>query len=585
MGEQGVCSGKKGGIMDESLRDLFPDFIEETADILTRVGETLKTFGDLPSEAEREAAVADMFRGVHTIKGGCAMFGLNELKEFSHKIEALLGAFRGKAVTLTADRIQTFVRALDKIDEGLRAAEAQFRGVPAVENPTPLEVAAVSVEMPVDRPMEKPAPLATHELVPAAQQGAVEVLRVPLSLVSTALNNIWEVFLIRNQIGYLFEKEKEYLKDRLDLLQSWENLDSALKRHISELESAVMAMRMTSVKPLFSRMEKAVRSYLTSHPDKKIEFKTAGERTELDKKVMDMLGEPLIHLIRNAMDHGVEKAEERVKRGKSETGTILLAAEALADRVVVTVSDDGNGINGDKLVQKAQEKGIDVASFLKSAMPVDLIFCPGFSTAEVVTDVSGRGVGMDVVKHSIDELGGSIEIRTEIGKGTHFIISLPLSLSVIFSTLFEVGGELYGANIGLIVEICRMNRALIKKSNGASYILFREKFLEVYDLAEFLGKATLIREEDDFDVTLLVIRIKGEFVAVLVGGVRQNIEIVVKPVPELLPRYSFVQGMSILPTGQAVFILALDKVVEAIHMSKRISGKDVQKREVDVAAQ
>jgi len=563
--------------MDDGLKLLFPEFLQEAYDILANVQATLKQFAVV---AEKDQLLESIFRGVHTIKGGCGMFELHEVKEVAHKLENDLGGFRGKVEGLTPDVIVTVQKTIDKIEDLLKEGEAKFHG----QSPSqPKSVSVLTQAVPAAQITAKES-LSSTTTAPSSVSATapVDVLRVPLPHVTNALNNIWEVFLIRNQLEYLFEQEKSYLKSRIEFLQSWELLDSALKRNISELESTLMAMRMSSVKSLFSRMEKVVRSYLDSTPEKNIVFETAGETTELDKKVIDMLGEPLIHLVRNAMDHGIETKENRIAAGKAGDGRIILSAEAMADRVLVRIKDDGKGIDGAKLIEKAEAKGLDVSAFKTgSVSPVDIIFMPGFSTAEKVTDVSGRGVGMDAVRDSIGELGGRIEIDTIVGQGSTFSIYLPLSLSVIPATVFRVNSGVYGANVGTVIEVCRIMPKELQMSNGNLYYFFRGKYILCFDLTTVISKDKYMLEEPD--VSLFVVKYKRELVALRISDVNENTEVVVKPVPSLLPRYSFVQGMSILPTGKAIFILSFDALIDAIS-AKRGRPKELNKRELENAA-
>lgn len=557
--------------MEDSLKELFPDFLQEAYDTLSRVQETLKR---LPATHEKDSLLEDLFRGIHTVKGGCGMFELHQIKDIAHKLETALSGFRGKAIALAPDKIIKIQKTVDVIEDLLRKEDARFHGLSEQNSDKTASADYVPCSQDIDKGSQVTAvPSQRGESLPSKENpkgptsgAAVEVLRVPLHHISNALNNIWEVFLIRNQLEYLFEKERPHLKSRIEFLQSWEALDSALKRNISELESTLMAMRMSSVKGLFTRMEKVVRSYLDSCSDKDIVFETNGESTELDKKVIDMLGEPLIHLIRNAMDHGIETMEARANAGKSPTGKILLSAEAMADRVLVRIQDDGKGIDGGKLIEKAKAKGLDVSSFIKgNASPVEIIFMPGFSTAEKLTDVSGRGVGMDAVRHSIAELGGSVEIETQVGKGSIFSINLPLSLSVIPATVFQINSDLYGSNIGSIVEICRVLPEEIKSSNGNLHYYFRGKYIPVYDLTAIIS-TTQVSDAGvpPAEISLFITKYKHELVAIMVSDIIENTEVVVKPLPELLPKYSFVQGMSILPTGKAIFILSFDALLDVI---------------------
>lgn len=386
-----------------------------------------------------------------------------------------------------------------------------------------------------------------------------DVLRVPTENVNDALNSIWEIFLLRNQIAYLFEKNKEFLRSNVDMSQEWEILDNALKRNIAELESTAMSMRMNDLSSLFSRMKKVVRSY-QKNSGKNIVFETSGDDIELDKKVIDMLGEPLIHLVRNAMDHGVESPEIRQKAGKAVSGLIKLSAKSMSDKVVIKIQDDGKGIDVNKILEKAKEKGVDTTHIKSEEDAVNLIFSAGFSTAEKVTDVSGRGVGMDAVRRSIQKLGGEVFIETEVGKGSTFNIELPLSMAVISSILFEVNGKSYGSSIDNLVEICRESNNILEENNGSVLFPYRGEYLECFDLREFF-KADDREKENSRDVaTFCILEVNGKKSAIQVDKVTKHTDIVVKETKGVFPEVDCINGVSILATGEPIFVVSLTKI-------------------------
>ncbi len=213
---------------------------------------------------------------------------------------------------------------------------------------------------------------------------------MPVSRIADAMSGISEVFMVRNQLVHLMERFRAGELDGTDVLQSWDLLDSALRRGVGDIERATMSMRMTSMHGVFTRMGRVVQSYV-AQARKQILFKTRGEETELDKKVLDALSEPLVHLIRNAMDHGIELPDARESVGKPRQGTITLSARMTGSEVLIEIADDGKGIDPKRILKSAQEKGIDTSKVTDDRSAVELIFLPGFSTAEAVSDVSGRG--------------------------------------------------------------------------------------------------------------------------------------------------------------------------------------------------
>lgn len=395
-----------------------------------------------------------------------------------------------------------------------------------------------------------------------AKKPKQNVVRVPIEKINQVLNSVWEIFLIRNQISYLFEKNKSIANKNLDIFQDWEILDNTLQRNISELESTAMSMRMTTLDSLFSRMKKVVRTYLGSS-DKQINFQTTGEGIELDKKVLDMLGEPLIHLVRNAMDHGIENVDDRKLKHKSEMGNVTLSAEMLSDKVILKLTDDGNGIDGDRLLEKAKDKNIDVSWIKEKSDAIDLIFSSGFSTAEQVTDVSGRGVGMDVVRRSIHQLGGDIYVSTELNKGSVFTIELPLSMSVISSILFEVNDCTYAASINNVIEICRETEDVFDRNNNDVFYSYRGQYIKCYDLRDHFGDRKSDAENDSL-FSICILNINDEVVAVQVEKVIKHTTIVVKEMSGLFPKINCVTGVSILATGDPIFVISMIRALSFI---------------------
>lgn len=341
--------------------------------------------------------------------------------------------------------------------------------------------------------------------------------------------------------------------------QEWELMDNALKRNVSELEATTMNMRMTDLSSLFKRMEKVVRSYVSSS-HKKIIFETEGEDIELDKKVIDMLGEPMIHLVRNAMDHGIESPEERIKAKKLETGTIRLKAKSQSGKVVISIEDDGKGIDGEKILKSAINKGLDCSHINGPDEAVQLIFAAGFSTAEEVTDVSGRGVGMDAVKQSIEQLGGDVKISTAVGKGSTFNVSLPLSMSVVSSIIFKVNGNSYGASINSLIEVCRESENVLNENNNITLFPYRGEFLNCYDLRSvFSGEI-----KNDEKLTVCILDFEGEKAAFRVDNVFKHTEIVVKETKGYFPKIDYINGVSILATGEPIFVISMGKIYRDI---------------------
>lgn len=395
-----------------------------------------------------------------------------------------------------------------------------------------------------------------------SQNTTQEYLRVPLHLVNDSLNNVWEIFLIKNQISYFLKQVSSHSLNLKDFIQKWEFLDIAFNRNINELENKVMKMRMTNLKPLFSRMSKIVRSYSEDHPEKQIHFVVEGEHVELDKKINDHLNEPLVHLVRNAIDHGIESIEERIANKKPKEAQLSIRAISTTDRIKIIVSDDGKGIDIEALIEKAFEKGRIKNKQFNEYEALQLIYLPGVSTSESISDISGRGMGMDAVKRSIIEMGGEIDLYTKKNKGSEFIISLPASLSVVPSIVMEVNEQKFGSNISDIVEIVQARQKEIDFHSNSAYFLFREQYIPCLYLRDCFTK--YLREKKNKspyerrdEIFLIIVKEQSRLVALCVDYIYDYSELIVKPTPLLISQASYIDGMSILPTGEPIFILSL----------------------------
>lgn len=404
---------------------------------------------------------------------------------------------------------------------------------------------------------DKHAPV-THE----------EVLRVPLGTVNSILDHIWELFLVRNQMAHLFETNKHLFKDHHGFIQQFESLDNVIERNIHAMESKTMSLRLSPITKVFDRMEKVVKDYC-QQKGKQIQLVTKGEGIDLDKKVLDQLNEPLIHLIRNAIDHGIENSEERTLAGKSHEGQVVLSATVQGNEVSIIVADDGKGISADKILESARKKGLDVAGLRTENEILDLIFEPGFSTAETITDVSGRGVGMDAVRSSIKELGGSVSLETEVGKGTRFKISLPLSMSVSKCLIVSISGLEYAIPTKSVTFVERVNVHSLKHNGKDRFYEFDGELIPCYQLGELFPD---YRKEPDLPVTwthVCVTNLGGHTVAFRVDDIHQTLNVVLKSLPQGIERHSYLSGVSILPGGGPIFVLNVQECLAGMIKNKK----------------
>lgn len=531
--------------------DLLPDFLAEASDIIEKI------YGDLdklPFTDERTEIVAAIFRHVHTLKGGSSMFGFNRTHTVAHELESHLSHFKESPQLLDENEIQYIREEVQKIEELLKAKDhLDLNPGKKPQTPSPTTAAPPVQQKITSTPAQSTQP-------------NDDFIRVPVNRVNETMNSISEIFLVRNQLVYLIDRYKSGQLDQRDFFQNWDMLDGSLRRGVAELERTTMSMRLMSVQSLFSRMARVVQGY-SSKAHKKIIFQTVGENTELDKKVLDTLGEPLIHLIRNAMDHGIESPADRIATQKSEAGTITLSASILGNEAIIEVKDDGKGMDPKKILASAQRKGLDTSQVLQDQDAINLIFLPGFSTAETVTDVSGRGVGMDAVKTSVESLGGKISINTAVGKGSAFVIRLPLSMSLVPAVLVNIKGLLYAIPTSDILEIKQLPIRLLKQNSGKNYISFRGQFARCIDLREVIETEEKNFEENMRLCSVVFFQGKRETLAARISKFETNTEIVVKPMSKIAPKLPWVYGVSVLPTGESIFVLSLKKIIDSLGAS------------------
>ena len=387
-----------------------------------------------------------------------------------------------------------------------------------------------------------------------------EVLRVPLKTVNSILDNVWDLFLVHNQMTHLVQQNSHLFRDNLSFLQQFEALDTLLERNIHELEARSMGMRMSPLARLFERMGKVIDDYC-AHTSKKIMLKTSGGQIDLDKKILDSLNEPLIHLIRNAMDHGIESSEERRRVGKSDVGVVELIASVSGNEVHLLVKDDGKGIDAKKILASAKKKGLDVSNLETEQDIINLIFAPGFSTAEQVSDVSGRGVGMDAVMKSVLALGGDVKLSTELGQGTSFKIILPLSMSVSKSLIVRIKNLSYAISTKSILSVEKISPYLLKKNGAEEFYEFNGELIPCYDLGRTLPDH---RKNPDLPVGethVCVTSVDDTFIAFRVDEILQTLNVVMKPISRLVKKTPLLSGVSILPGGDPIFILNVAEVI------------------------
>ncbi|MCF6463316.1 chemotaxis protein CheA [Clostridium sp. Cult1] len=378
-----------------------------------------------------------------------------------------------------------------------------------------------------------------------------KTVRVDIDRLDNLMNLVSELIIIKTRM------------DDLSDISNKENMNEAieyLERITTSLHDAVMKVRMVPIERVFNRFPRMVRD-LSKELNKKINLQMYGEDTEVDRTVIDEIGDPLIHIIRNSIDHGIETPEKRVNLGKPKEGTVILKAFPDGNNVVVEVFDDGGGIDIEGVKRKAIEKEIitsQEADLLSEEEIKTLLFEPGFSTSDEVSDVSGRGVGLDVVKSKIESINGSIEIESEANVGTRFIIRIPLTLAIIQALLIKLENEIYAIPLSSITEITSINKDSIRNIQGQDIILYRGKTIPMIKLHQLMG-LEFINSNDEY---LVVVVRKGEKqAALLVDNLIGQQEIVIKPLGKYLSNINYLSGATILGNGNVSLILDINSII------------------------
>jgi two-component system chemotaxis sensor kinase CheA len=369
---------------------------------------------------------------------------------------------------------------------------------------------------------------------------AHQSVRVDLERIDNLMNMVSELVIYRTRLEQIVNAHKSQ-----ELNETLEQVG----RTTSDLQDLVMKIRMLPLDTVFNRFPRMIRD-ISVELNKEINFIIEGADTELDRTVIDEIGEPLIHLLRNAADHGIESVEKRVAQGKPPVGTIRLVAYQEGTKALIKVTDDGAGINVEKVKAKAEQKGINTDGMSDSDIK-NLIFAQGFSTNEVVTDISGRGVGMDVVKTKISALGGTVDVISEEGKGSSFVIKLPLTLQIIQALLVKVGEETLAISLGFIDRVIDYKEENIKKSNGKEVIIYREDVIPLIRLNESLD----IEASETNKKFVIIVNVGDKTIGLLVDSLLGQQEIVIKPLGKTLKNLEQYIGATILGNGLVTLIL------------------------------
>jgi two-component system chemotaxis sensor kinase CheA len=418
-----------------------------------------------------------------------------------------------------------------------------------VENKTESSASAATAAQP-----EEPHRRATDRAPAATTPAAETSIRVSVEKVDQMINLVGELVITQSMLAEI--------ASRLDpvLNESLVNGLSQLELNTRELQEAVMSVRMMPINFVFSRFPRLVRD-LAGKLDKKVQLKMVGEGTELDKGLIEKISDPMTHLVRNSLDHGIEMPEERIAKGKDPQGTITLRAAHQGGNIVIQVSDDGAGLNRERILAKAREKGIAFNENISDADVWLMIFAPGFSTAAIVTDVSGRGVGMDVVKKNIEGIGGRVEIASKLGEGSTVTIRLPLTLAILDGLSIAVGDQLYILPLSFIIESLQPKAEDIKEISGQGQVLHvRGEYLPIIALHQVFNIETKITEPSKGILVLL--EAEGKKIALFVDDLVSQHQVVIKSLETNYRKVVGVSGATIMGDGRVAMIMDVGALVK-----------------------
>ncbi|TAM74139.1 chemotaxis protein CheA [bacterium] len=608
-------------------------FKDETDELLQTVDSSLLQLEKYVDADDIDAEIVnELFRAMHTIKGSAGMLGFTEVQELAHRLEsvfdllrkdrmplsqqsidllfegcdiltALIRALTGEAIVPEGvdgymERLESFSslyetaaaivaggaerhedqgeERLDATTEEIAAFEADvarlLAGSESGKLPAELLATAADAPQPADG-----AAHPTHQARQEQRRNLSQTIRVDIERLDALLSLVGELVINRTRISDIAATLARSLSDFKDtpacgviepLTKDLADSAGLLARTTNEIQEGIMKVRMVPIGQVFERFPRMVRD-LSKARKKEVRLEIRGAETDLDKTVVDEIGEPLMHLIRNCVDHGIEEAEERLGLGKPEVGTIRLNAYHEGNQIIIEVGDDGRGINLARVREKGIRQGlVSESDKLTDREIMELIFQPGFSTAEKVTDISGRGVGMDVVKKNIARLKGIFDIDSTEGVGTIFTIKLPLTLAIIQALLVRVGGELYSIPLDSVIESQRVEMSEVRTVHGNEVITLRGAVVPLLRIGEFFGLGTT---RDPEKVMIVIVNMQGRQVGIVVDSFQGEQEIVIKPLSDVIGRISGISGATILGNGSISLIIDVHSLVGDAYASGRVA--------------
>ena len=522
------------------MDDLITEFIAESREMLQALERGLVAWERDPGDRER---LSEIFRFVHTVKGNCGFFDLPRLEALAHAAEDALGDVRAGKRAIDSSLVNAVLAVLDRIGEMVEAVAAGEDISGGDDSDLIARLSVVEQEVVADRPPATPAKAA-----PAREP--FRSVRLPTSLVDRVMSGVSDMILVRNEL----ERQLRHSDGDPALIANFGRLSSLL----SEMQAAMARVRMQPIGTLFDGYQRMIRD-LAAELGKQVEVEIESGQVELDREMIELLRDPLLHVIRNAIDHGIEAPAERQAAGKRPQGRLMLSARQTGNEIRIAILDDGRGIDADKVVARAIERGIvtaEQAARMDAAQKLMLICEPGLSTAREVTAISGRGVGMDVVRASIERTGGKLRIASTLGEGTRFLLDVPLTLSIVPSITVEAGGQVFALPRSYVREIVRNGRDVeVEPIGGVRHVQVRGELYPCLGLGDLFGLPC--QSDPDRQVLVMVTMIDGSVFALCVDDIADHCDLVIRPVaPQVIATGLYV-GVAQLNDGKPALMLDL----------------------------
>ena len=566
------------------MDDLLREFLTETNESLERVDAELVRFEREPNNTN---ILGNIFRLVHTIKGTCGFLGLPRLEALAHAAETLMGKFRdgmpvtADAVTLILTTIDRIKLILDEIESqekepdggdtdlierlGRRAAN-ELQAAPPQRRCDMLEIHGPAEQPRMPRRRTAPKPRCRRRRDDErGERVANHSIRVSVGTLDHLMTTVSELVLTRNQLLEIVRRHED--SDFKVPLQRLSNVTA-------ELQEGVMKTRMQPIGNAWQKLPRIVRD-LCGELGKEIELKMHGAETELDRQVLELVKDPLTHLVRNCADHGIEDAAARVAAGKPVKGTIQLSACHQGGHIIIEIADDGRGLDLARIRAKAVEKGFATEAEIAAKSDADIcnfIFAPGFSTAARITSISGRGVGMDVVRSNIEQIGGTVDLRSVTGAGVKFTIKIPLTLAIVSALIVESAGERFALPQLSVLELVRTSGAgehRIERIKDTPVLRLRNKLLPLIYLKEVLRAG----EGGGDQGFVVVTQVGSQTFGLVVDGVFHTEEIVIKPMSSKLRHIAVFSGTTILGDGSVIMIIDPNGIAQLLSRTVQ-TGRD-----------